>query len=292
MRDAILSLAILGACLSSQACRNGASSAVPDATRLADIGPELTPPVDDLNRRPPDDGGFDQIPSVNDVAPADAAGTDSAPELRAAEGLPETSLGTVSGSCGDLPGLFAAAAPALVVNTYAFDDFESFDPSLLGAGAAKRYDRDNQGGSSLCSEVMSIQLLEECEGALLFKTETEIEYAEEGSIADYIASLEGERVGVSVTRAYQGPMDDTWTLDDASVLLTKKLAGLHEASAHVAAADAWAHSLLHVWTLRPDWVPTISAAWEVLPADLKGDAVVMVTVEANSEWIVPEACKP
>lgn len=201
-------------------------------------------------------------------------------------------LGVVSGSCGELAELFAASNPALVVNTYQFDDADSFNSGLLGSGAAKRYDLDNQGGSSLCSEVMSIQLLEECDGALLLKTETEISYDTEGSIADFTATLSGEQIGISVTRAYKGPMGNEYTVDDATALLTKKLLGLHEASANVAAEDGWDHSLLHVWTLRADWVPSLTTAWEALPPETRGTTVVMVTVEANSEWIVPEACKP
>jgi hypothetical protein len=207
--------------------------------------------------------------------------------------LPEMApLGTVSGSCGELGTLFAANAPTLLVNTYDFFEAESFDSSLLGSGATKRYEQDNQGGSSLCSEVMSIQLLEECEGALLHKTEIEIVYATAGSIADYTATLDEQRIGVSVTRAYKGPMGDEYTLDDATTLLTKKLNGLLEAADNVSPEDAWEHSLLHVWTLRSDWVPTLVTAWEALPAEIRANSIVMVTLEEDSLWIVPESCKP
>jgi len=217
---------------------------------------------------------------------------DSSPEIAAGDQSTTPAFGIISGSCGELATHFAQAAPTLLVNTYEFDQFDSFDSSLLGAGAAKRYDQDNQGGSSLCSEVMSIQLLDECDGATLFKMETEVDYAALGSIADYIANLNEDRVGVSVTRAYKGPMGDTYTSDDATTLLTKKLNGLHEASANVSSADAWDHSLLHVWTLRADWVPILTGAWDALPSEVKGESIVMVTLEENSEWIVPEACKP
>jgi hypothetical protein len=201
-------------------------------------------------------------------------------------------LGTVSGSCGELATLFAANEPALLVNTYDFFESESFDSSLLGSGATKRYEQDNQGGSSLCSEVMSIQLLEECDGALLHKTEIEIVYATEGSIADYTATLDEKRIGVSVTRAYKGPMGDEYSLEDATTLLTKKLNGLLEAAENVSPEDGWDHSLLHVWTLRSDWVPTLVTAWEALPAETRANSIVMVTHEENSQWIVPESCKP
>ncbi len=221
------------------------------------------------------------------VSPADLL-----EELTPQDVVDSEPLGVVSGSCGELAATFAAELPALLINTYLFNEAGNFDSSLLGKGAKKRYDQDNQGGSSLCSEVMSIQLLEECDGALLHKTETEIEYALEGSITDYISMLDGKRIGVSVTRAYKGPMGDDYTLEDATTLLTKKLDGLHDAAANVAAEDVWDHSMLHVWTLRADWVPTLTEAWEALSTETKGAVIVMVTIEENSMWIVPESCKP
>mgnify|MGYP006971747587 CR=1 FL=1 len=299
-RNQLVKLCLVCFCGALPAC-NGEES-VAFAPPKGDASLELTATHSDLtdeNRAarqdlPPDhEVWVDQLDAVTlDVDFEVLPEVDSKLETTSPDLTGNSALGIISGSCGGLSELFAAASPALVVNTYEFADADGFDHSLLTTGAAKRYELDNEGGSSLCSEVMSIQLLEECDGALLLKTETEIDYATEGSIADFTATLDGERIGVSVTRAYKGPMGSEYTLDDATTLLTKKLSGLHQAALTVSPEDAWDHSLLHIWTLRPDWVPTLTAAWESLPPEAQETTVVMVTIEANSEWIVPEACKP
>ncbi len=49
-------------------------------------------------------------------------------------------------------------------------------------------------------------------------------------------------------------------LADSTRLLKKKLGGTNSSTASVAAADKWAKQILHIWTLRPDWVPVVQAA--------------------------------
>ena len=130
----------------------------------------------------------------------------------------------------------------------------------------------------------------ECEGATVSKLETEITYEAEGKIADYIVDIGGVKTGVSVTRAYKGPVIDVYTLEDATSLLEKKLSGIAEARENVSAQDAWDKSLIHVWTLHPEWAETVSQAWTALESDVKASTVVLITTEEGSEYIVTDSC--
>jgi hypothetical protein len=229
--------------------------------------------------------GAAELPGMELPLPLDV---EVAPEI--ADAAPSLTLGTVTGTCGELAQIITEGQATFTKNSYLFDS-PLFAAELLGEGAQKRYELDNVGGSSLCSEVMSIQLLEECAGATLYKTESEIDYGSPGDMADYLVDIAGLRVGVSVTRAYKGPMGDTYTLEDATTLLTKKLAGLDAASVNVVPEDGFTRKLLHIWTLREDWVPLVESAYQDLPAALRSDIIVLITVEENSAWVVPEACK-
>jgi len=176
------------------------------------------------------------------------------------------------------------------VTTYAFSG-ASFDPTPLEAGAKKRYEGVNAGGSSKCSEVMSMQLLVDCEGGGGIVTETEIQYdAGSTSITDFALTIAGSKVGVSVTRAYLGPKVTTYTVADAVKLLTKKLEGVNASTAHVLPANKWVKQVLSVWTLHADWVPILEDAWKSLSPELRADTVVLVTVEQGPGWIVMDDC--
>lgn len=203
----------------------------------------------------------------------------------------QTEWGVVTGSCGELSGELDASESSFLVNEYQFADGENFDPGLLYEGARKRYDEPNAGGSSKCSEVMSLQLLHECEGAQLHKTEMEVSYEQEGKITDFVVLIEGEKVGVSVTRAYLGPTATDYTVEDAKSLLEKKLAGINESTANVSAEDEWGKQILHIWTLQSTWVSPLEEAYDGLDGDLKSDTIVLVTVEVNSTFVVEDGCE-
>lgn len=216
-------------------------------------------------------------------------GTDGAPELPDVGPMPtKTAWGPISGACGALGEALASAEPSFAVSTW---DLEvAFDAGLLDEGPAQRFSQPNAGGSSKCSEVMSMQWLIECEGAQIHKLETEITYDVEGALTDYAVLVAEETIGVSVTRAYLGPVTTTYSLGAATELLTKKLQQVNESSANVSAADAWAKQILHVWTLQPTWVPFLEEAWEGLSDDLRADTVVLVTIEAGTDYVVTDSC--
>lgn len=262
-------------------------------------------------------GGTDTSAGSDSTSGADAAGSDAAGAETAAGGDAGDSSGSgdadsqadtqadssadasgkatpwgpISGQCGGLTAELSSQSAAFVVNTWHFDQAGPFDPVPLRVGAKKRYDGPNAGGSSKCSEVMSMQLMYECEGAITLKPEVEITYDTQGSIADWLASFGGVKVGVSVTRAYKGPSGTTYTQADADTLLTKKLKGILEARQNVSAADKWQKSMVHVWTLRPDWVPVLKASWDGLDPAIKADTIVVVTVEEGANSVVTDTCQ-
>lgn len=200
-----------------------------------------------------------------------------------------TPWGTITGACGTLGPALASADPSFWVNTYNFNS-SNFDPSALRAFAAKRFSGPNAGGSSKCSEAMSMQLLSDCEGIAGYKTEVEIQFTATGPNTDWEGIWNGTKLGVSVSRAYLGPTKTTYTEADATTLLTKKLNGINASTLTVAPADKWAKQILHIWTLRPDWVPVVQAAWAKLDAKLRADTVVVVTVEVGSTAITADTC--
>ena len=253
--------------------------------------------ADDVKRTIPEDTfvvTVDTAPSTEDalVRRGDSAGAfdveTSDPGPPPAPGV--TPWGEVSGACGSFADFLSTPGAALIQNTYTFTDGESFDPGPLAPGPKKRYEGENAGGSSICSEVMSMQLLIDCEGGVVLKTENEIAYATEGAKTDYVITIAGQHVGVSVTRAYLGPFVETYTQEDAVTLLTKKLKGVNESAQNVSADDAWSRSVLHVWTLHPAWAETLVSAWDTLEPALKASTLVMVTVEAGGDLIVTDAC--
>lgn len=206
-------------------------------------------------------------------------------------GTKATAWGPIGGVCADFPSLLAASGPAFAANTWHFDKAGPFDPAPLRAGAKERYTGPNAGGSSKCSEVMSMQLLNECGGAVTLKTETQIIYDKQGTITDWLASFGGTKVGVSVTRAYLGPKVQTYTAADATTLLKKKLTGANEATANVSAADKWARQIVHIWTLHADWVPILQTAWLGFDAATRANTIVLVTVEEGSTDITADTCQ-
>ena len=217
-------------------------------------------------------------------------GIDASGEVSAPVGALQSAWGEIFGACGQVGAALVSGQAQLLQTEYSFDDPESFKSDGLEPQALKRYEEPNAGGSSRCSEVMSMQLLIDCEAASVVKTETEMSYDVEGKIADYLVEIEGVRAGVSVTRAYKGPMGDVYSQEDASELLTKKLDALIQAQSNVSEGDSWEVSLLHVWTLHASWAATVASAWEALDAETKADHVVLITTELGSDYIVTDAC--
>jgi len=309
LRNALLALVVATA-----ACSGGGTTSTPDTaadTAAADVADVVTSDVTsdviddtvapdavaDATSDADADGvsvdGDDALDAADSAVRDEVSADDSGPDaLDGQDGGPtHTVWGPISGAaCGGLDAALTSPEPSFYTSTWEID-VTAFDPQLLDTGPAFRFSQPNAGGSSKCSEVMSMQWLISCEGAEYYQIETGIHYTTTtGSITDYELIIGGHKIGVSVTRAYLGPTVTDYTVAAATTLLTKKLEGVIESTANVAPDDAWVKQILHVWTLRPDWVPILEEAWDALSADLKSDTIVLVTVEANTTYIVTDTC--
>jgi hypothetical protein len=216
-----------------------------------------------------------------DLAIADLSAADLAASIDLASAAnPDDILGTFSGDCGSVIGQLHAATPSLIVDSLVFMSGESYRRDSLSADGQRLYDIPNAGGSSTESEVMSFEVLHYCDGATLLKSETEIGYTPPdtdlggNSITDILVGIGSDKVGVSVTRAYQpGGMTDTQIQD----LLIKKLDGINHSSARVLAADRWVKQILHVFVATDAAAGAVSRIWPTLDASLRADTIVLVT---------------
>ena len=232
---------------------------------------------DDTNEDsdPDDTGDTDDTDDTSDTSDTDTG----EPSFEPLDGF-----GALSGDCGVLTeALLTDAAPGLYVNTLDFGT-ETFDASLLSEGGQKVYEDGNLGGSSLLSEVFAYEVLYRCELATLLKTEGEIVYTDTGGKkTDLLVEIDGLKLGVSVTRAYHYPPDDPYTLALATELLTKKLGDLPLSTANVAPEDAWVKQLLSILAYTPEHAALIEESWLTLDAELRGDAILIVTTTEGDD---------
>lgn len=171
---------------------------------------------------------------------------------------------------------------AFVVNhffpTRPFNDFE------VSNGALKVFNEPNAGGNSVNSEAMSFEVMYRLYGARLVKTEMAIEYWHPNwKKTDYLMRLHGRRVGVSVTRAMK--FRGVFTTEDARALLYKKLTGVNISTVGVVREDRWEKQILHVWTEHDYIAITLFREYMELPAALRSNTVVVVTVSKDAPWL-------
>jgi hypothetical protein len=235
--------------------------------------------------------------SASDGGAADAAAADAAalPDAGANAGDGAASvtaiLGTLAGPCPALSGMLHSPSPSLVNDRLVFVSGEQYTRAELSPGGQTMYDIPNAGGSSIESEIMSYEILHYCEGAELYKTETEIGYAPPddagaSTITDYEVTIGGDKVGVSVTRAYKpGGMTDTEVHD----LLVKKLEGIVRSSQRVLPGDRWVKQILSIYAPTPTTATQIATAWAGLDPTLKADTIVLATNTAGGGFIY---CRP
>ncbi|MDP3273857.1 MAG: hypothetical protein Q8Q09_01590 [Deltaproteobacteria bacterium] len=206
---------------------------------------------------------------------------------------PREILGTLSGPCGTLRTMLRSTTPSLVENALVFMAPERYVRTELSPGGQRLFDMMNAGGSSTESEVMSFEVLRYCENADLVKTETEILYAPPdgmgaNSITDILVRINGDLVGVSVTRAYRPVMP---YFDDAEALrvLTSKLSGVNRSSVRVLPADRWVKQILHVFAANMADAMTVQRVWATLSPALRADTIVLVTVTQGGGFVY---CNP
>jgi hypothetical protein len=251
--------------------------------------------------------------SADDVARFDGAVTDAAVDVvtdaardatRAFDALSDADdggtwngsdeiLGTLRGTCGTIRAMLHSPAPSLLRNDLAFVAGERYARDTLTPGGQRLYDTMNAGGSSTESEAMSYEVLHFCEGASLVATETEIRYQPPddtgaNSITDLLVTIGGERVGVSVTRAYV-PVPMMLTETSVRDLLTRKLVGINRSSMRVLPSDRWVKQILHVFAANATSADLVARVWATLDATTRADTIVVVTATVGGGFIY---CNP
>lgn len=203
--------------------------------------------------------------------------------------LPLPGFGTITGSCGVIDGQLLSPDPSVIINAIDFgtDPWDNpADLGLLTSGGQEMVADGNAGGSSLESEIFSLEVLTRCEGATLVKTETEVVYDVAGSITDILVEIDGMKVGVSVTRAVGFPRDAIYPEATASALLTRKLTDIQESTANVSAGDRWVKQMLHVIAYADQHVAAMQAAYDALDPSVKADTILWITrTDGDDEFI-------
>ena len=236
-----------------------------------------------------DSGSGSGDATVEDTAIEPDSADDTASDGSGGPTLPLPGFGTITGSCGVIDAQLLSPDPSVIVNAIDFgaDPWDNpADLGLLSTGGQEMVADGNAGGSSLESEIFSLEVLTRCEGATLVKTETEVVYDVSGSITDILVEIDGMKVGVSVTRAVGFPRDAAYTEATASALLTRKLAGIQESTANVSAGDRWVKQILHVIAYADQHVAAMQAAYAALDPSVKADTILWVTrSDGDDEFI-------
>jgi hypothetical protein len=236
-----------------------------------------------LDAAPADSGPGDALSA--DSGGASDASADAAPDAAGDAGIAE--VGLLGGACGELDDVELVGSMAFLFRStidfpLGFDEAE--DTVRLSDGAQEILREGTAGGSSGLSEAFSFEILHRCEGAALVKSETEIVYVRPDTArTDYLAEIDGHRIGVSVTRAVGFPRDAAYTTEQAGILLERKLMDILESTANVSPEDAWRKQILHVIAYGSMHAESFVMAWEATPLVLRADTILWVTVSDGDD---------
>lgn len=243
---------------------------------------------------PPNDDRQDTAEDLTETA--DFSGADSStPDLIV--DLPDTGgtvpldgFGVISGDCGVIDTAELTSPDSMLFVSridFSDDPFDTEEDSdQLTAGGLEILLDDNAGGSSLLSEIFAYEMLNRCELAVLIKTETEVCYTESSSITDILVEIDGETVGVSVTRAFNYPPSDPLPLSEALRVLTEKLDGIESSTESVCEEDAWVKQILFILAYSDEKAETMIEAYESLSALELGNTIVIVTVTDGDDSFI------
>jgi hypothetical protein len=198
-------------------------------------------------------------------------------------------FGDLSGMCGVLAAAdLTGPTPELfrVTMTFARGYVDPDDRPLLTPGGQVLAATPNAGGSSGLSEIFAFEQLARCEHASLLKTETQIVYSTTGKITDMEVQIGADKIGVSVTRAQTYPLGMPYTLDAATMLITRKLDDIQTSSADVSAGDRWTKQILAILAWDSQAADTMTQAWNMLGADVKADTLVVITATDGDDTFI------
>jgi hypothetical protein len=145
----------------------------------------------------------------------------------------------------------------------------------------------NAGGFSIISETLSIDLMALLFQAKKFVSENEVKYRYQCKKLDYLCSINGEQVGVSVSRAamYEELTDEhgNYTPRIAYRQLRKKLDGLVVARAGITKAHAYDRSILHFFCETEHIARLLIASFPQACAskNVKDEVSLLITVCAH-----------
>lgn len=198
-------------------------------------------------------------------------------------------FGDLSGMCGVLAlADLTSPDPELVraTMTFAREYIDPDDRPLLTPGGLHLAETPNAGGSSGLSEIFAYEQLARCEQATFLKTETEIVYSTAGKITDLEVTLDGEKIGVSVTRAQTYPLGTPYTLSAATTLIKRKLDDIQLSTANVSTADRWRKQILSILAWDTQAADTFAQAWADVPATSRADTIVVITTTEGADTFI------
>jgi len=169
------------------------------------------------------------------------------------------------------------------VNTL-FKDQVDFPTQLtLSHDAYRSLTVKNAGGKSAISEALSIEYFTKAFNATSIILEMEIDYCIDYKMVDFICAIRQYKVGVSVTRAMGYPTAASYTLEQATTLLKKKLTGLIIARNGVNKRHNFYKSILHIWCQSTDIANLLEQAYSDLNfnefgLDIKGIVILLLTI--------------
>jgi len=176
-------------------------------------------------------------------------------------------------------------------NVLRFDDVvakgaKSIDDIKLSTGGMKIKTAGSH-GSDTASMVISFENFHK-RGAQLLKTEGEIAWKhlpDHAKPIDHLSVIGGEKVGVSVTRAfeYQGE----FTLERAKKLLNGKFEGLKSGIPNLAnpAEDMWDVGVVHVIAPSEGNAQLVKEAFNGIDKSIIGNNKIIITVTENLDYI-------
>ena len=198
--------------------------------------------------------------------------------------FPHPGFGALSGECDVLDDELTSGMSGFLRLAIDFDRlYTDADLGLLTLGGQEIIADGNAVGSSVLSEVFAFEALQRCEDAALLKTENEIVYDTQGKITDFLAEIDGGKIGVSVTRAVAFPFANPYPLASAQELLSGKLADVLVSSANVSSGDRWTKQILAVLAYSPAHADVLFQAYQGLDSAISADTLVVVIVTNGAD---------